>query len=94
MCLRWSDERDVGDSSLLQVLVGQSADRHDSEHRGSAVVACAPVSWNRRRWVMGLCLNKRNVLVGFVDFCRDLGNNQLTGTIPSTVGQLSSLQQL
>jgi hypothetical protein len=30
----------------------------------------------------------------FVDFCRYLNNNQLTGTIPSTVGQLSSLREL
>jgi hypothetical protein len=40
---------------------------------------------------MVLCLNKRNVLVGF---CRDLNSNQLTGTIPTTVGQLSSLSVL
>jgi hypothetical protein len=34
-------------SSTLQVLARQSADGHDSEHRGPAVVACVPVSWNR-----------------------------------------------
>jgi hypothetical protein len=31
------------------------------------------------------------VLVVFVDFCSYLHTNQLTGTIPSTVAQLSSL---
>jgi hypothetical protein len=36
-----------------------------------------------------------DVLAGFfVDFRRYLHFNQLSGTIPSTVGQLSSLQQL
>jgi hypothetical protein len=121
-------------SSLLQAPVGQSADRHDSEHRGSAVVACAPVSWNRRRLVMVLCLNR--FLQGLVQqstdghdsehrgpavvasgtvswkrgdggatclrwtdrrfrrLCRYLNNNQLSGTIPSNVGQLSLLRQL
>jgi hypothetical protein len=38
--------------------------------------------------------SEQRVAVVFVDFCRLLHNNQLTGTIPSTVGQLSSLQQL
>jgi hypothetical protein len=43
MCLRWSEQ-----SSILQVALGQqSTDRHDSEHRGPAVVASATVSWNR-----------------------------------------------
>ena len=36
-------------SSTLQVLEQQSTDRHDSEHRGPAVVASATVSWNKRQ---------------------------------------------
>jgi hypothetical protein len=40
------------------------------------------------------CSEQRGIAVVFVDFCRDLADNQLTGTIPSTVGQLSSLEFL
>jgi hypothetical protein len=45
MCLCWSERRVVLVSSFLQVLGQQSTERHDSEHRGPAVVAYAPVSW-------------------------------------------------
>jgi hypothetical protein len=38
----WSDV-----SSILQELGRQSTERHDSEHRGPAVVAFGHVSWNR-----------------------------------------------
>jgi hypothetical protein len=57
-------------SSLLQVLVQQSTERHDSEHRGSAVVASATVSWNRSDdsdvFLSLRCLNRE--LAVFVDF--------------------------
>jgi hypothetical protein len=122
-------------SSTLQVPAQQSTDGRDSEHRGPAVVANGPVSWNRGdcfcaglivfRRLAGTCttidwsarfrapwascrcfkncelenrrrcvcvgLNRRDVLVVFVDFCSYLHNNQLTGTIPISAGQLPSL---
>jgi hypothetical protein len=31
----------------MQLLEQKSTDRHDSEHRGPAVVTYAPVSWNK-----------------------------------------------
>jgi hypothetical protein len=36
----------------------------------------------------------RWIAVDFRRFCRLLAGNQLSGTIPSTVGQLSLLEQL
>jgi hypothetical protein len=37
---------------------------------------------------------EQSAVAVFRRLCRDLRDNQLTGTIPSTVGQLSSLLQL
>jgi hypothetical protein len=77
----------------LQLLVRQSADGHDSEHRGPAVLASTAVSWDRGDDAV-LC-----VCVGLNSessrrLCRRLDKNSLAGTIPSTVGQLSSLSVL
>jgi hypothetical protein len=47
MCLRWSEQGLRLVSSILQDIGEQSTDGHDSKHRGPAVVAYGPVSWNR-----------------------------------------------
>jgi hypothetical protein len=96
MCLRWSEERLLLISSTLQVLEHQSTDRHDSEHRGPTVVASGTVSWKEA--TMGEAFLSLRFLNRdcrrFRRLCRRLDSNSLTGTIPSTVGQLSSLQFL
>jgi hypothetical protein len=83
-------------SSTLQVLARQSTDGHDSKHREPAVVACGPVSWSRGDGLGDMLCGglTGEIAVDFVDFCRYLSNNQLSGTISSTVGQLSLLKFL
>ncbi len=71
-------------SSTLQVFAQQLTNRHDSEHRGLAVGASGAVSWNRATMFVF-------AFGSDVDFCRLVNNNQLTGTIPSAVGQLPLL---
>jgi hypothetical protein len=61
--------------------------------RGDCTVLwqCSDVFWEQRDYFVrkeGLCV------CGLMFFCRRLDNNELSGTIPSTVGQLSSLQFL
>jgi hypothetical protein len=65
MCLRWSEQRDCGRwslSSTLQEFGRQSAERHDSEHRGPAVVTSEDVSWNRGN-VEDVFLNTEELLL-------------------------------
>jgi hypothetical protein len=74
----WRKEAKMGDvfalnsrlllrSSILQVVEQQSTERHDSEHRGAAVVANAPVSWRSGDGCGCAGLN-REIAVDFVDF--------------------------
>ncbi len=93
----WSEQGLLLVPSTLQVLAQQSTDGRDLEHCGPAVVAYGLVSWGAEAtifdaFVVAFGLNG-GLAVVVVD-SRYLHDNQLTGTIPSTVGQLSSLKEL
>jgi hypothetical protein len=81
MCLRWSEQRDCCCfRRLMQGLEPQSTERHDSEHRGPAVVASISVSWKRGDDEQCVCVGlSREIAVVFVGSMQGLEHQSTDG---------------